>query len=70
MTDRVYPIGRNTELRHLKLPERFRLSEILCVEQSWKHLMNSIPKDLNELQKDGWTPATNRDFKYTAHHVR
>lgn len=67
MCKMVKPITRTTEIRHVSPLEKSKLAEILNNVNSWKILMEIIPKKL----KDPENLETNdNEFKYNRDDIK
>lgn len=65
----IRSVSRNMELRHLSIGEKLRLSEILDSNESWVKLMESIPKNITDIQPtNGDLKAIQR--KYSSDNIR
>lgn len=58
------------ELRHLPYPEVLKLSDMLDKTESWKKLMENIPKNLTGDSADESTSADPKARKYSFEEIR
>lgn len=65
---KIMSVSPNMELRHLNLSQTTQLSQILDRNESWKSLMETIPRNLADLQNDSDTNKMSR--KYSAENVQ
>lgn len=61
-------VSGNMELRHLDIAQTSQLSQILDRNDSWKSLMEKIPRDLDEIQKEPDSIRFTR--KYSAENIQ
>lgn len=56
------------EIRNLPFPHKAQLSQILDRHESWKKLMEEIPRDLIDMKSDNVSCKISR--KYSAEHIQ
>lgn len=66
---RIMSVTRNMELRHLSISDTARLSQILDNNDSWKSLMEKIPKNLDDIQNVA-NDAQRITRKYSADNIK
>lgn len=61
-------VSPNMEIRKLELSYTSQLSNILDRNESWKSLMEKIPRDLEDIRNESNTANYTR--KYSAEHIQ
>lgn len=62
-------VTRNMELRHLSYSLTLQLSQILDNNDSWKSLMEKIPKNLDDIQHEA-NDSQKITRKYSADNIK
>lgn len=61
-------VSGNMELRHLSIAQTTQLSQILDRNDSWKSLMEKIPRDLSDIEREADSIRFTR--KYSAENIQ
>lgn len=64
-------VSGNMELRHLSIAQTTQLSQILDRNDSWKSLMEKIPRDLADIQNESSPVGFEKiSRKYSAENIQ